>query len=98
MRWWGWGESAEATTLSPATLELVEQALGVSADSGPRRVTLEEVSLPPSSLADDAIERLTSAVGGEHVLTDDESRVRHTRGKSTPDLLRLRGGDASDAP
>src|SRR6202011_5900923 len=39
-----------------------------------------------------------AAVGGEHVLTDDESRVRHTRGKSTPDLLRLRGGDASDAP
>ena len=30
--------------------------------------------------------------------TDHETRVRHTRGKSTPDLLRMRAGDGSDAP
>ncbi|MGH3241757.1 MAG: FAD-binding oxidoreductase, partial [Spirillospora sp.] len=29
---------------------------------------------------------------------DTESRVRHTRGKSTPDLLRIRAGETSDAP
>jgi alkyldihydroxyacetonephosphate synthase len=32
------------------------------------------------------------------VLTDDETRIRRTRGKSTPDLLKMRAGDASDAP
>jgi alkyldihydroxyacetonephosphate synthase len=32
------------------------------------------------------------------VLTDDESRRRRTRGKSTPDLLRARSGDLHDAP
>ena len=32
------------------------------------------------------------------MLADDESRIRHTRGKSTPDLLRLRAGDATAAP
>ena len=37
-------------------------------------------------------------VGAANVLADDESRIRHTRGKSTPDLLRLRSGDASGAP
>ena len=29
---------------------------------------------------------------------DHETRVRHTRGKSTPDLLRMRAGDGADAP
>ncbi len=37
-------------------------------------------------------------VGAEHVLTDDETRRLRTRGKSTPDLLRARAGDLSDAP
>ena len=30
--------------------------------------------------------------------TDDEWRVARTRGKSTPDLLKIRAGDGSDAP
>ena len=34
----------------------------------------------------------------DHVLTDDETRRLRTRGKSTPDLLRQRAGDLSDAP
>jgi alkyldihydroxyacetonephosphate synthase len=41
---------------------------------------------------------LTAVVGPEHALSDRLTRVAHTRGKSTPDLLRLRAGDASDAP
>ena len=32
------------------------------------------------------------------MLTDDETRRLRTRGKSTPDLLRARAGDLSDAP
>ncbi len=41
---------------------------------------------------------LADLVGAEHVLTSDEARVRHTRGKSTPDLMRIRAGDGADAP
>ena len=37
-------------------------------------------------------------VGAEHVLTDDETRRLRTRGKSTPDLLKARAGDLTDAP
>ena len=37
-------------------------------------------------------------VGDEHVLTDHETRLHRTRGKSTPDLLQLRAGDGSDSP
>ena len=44
------------------------------------------------------VAELAGLVGDDNVWTDDESRVRHTRGKSTPDLLKLRAGDASDAP
>ena len=37
-------------------------------------------------------------LGSGAVLDDHDARVRHTRGKSTPDLLRLRSGEASAAP
>ena len=32
------------------------------------------------------------------MLTDDDARRLRTRGKSTPDLLRARAGDLTDAP
>jgi alkyldihydroxyacetonephosphate synthase len=43
---------------------------------------------------------LLAAVGdrADRVRTDAGSRLRHTRGKSTPDLLRMRGGDTRDVP
>jgi alkyldihydroxyacetonephosphate synthase len=41
---------------------------------------------------------LQEFVGEQHLLTDDEARARHLRGKSTPDLLRVRSGDGADAP
>jgi alkyldihydroxyacetonephosphate synthase len=41
---------------------------------------------------------LSAIVGAEPVLLDDHSRLLHTRGKSTTDLLRIRSGDAGDAP
>src|SRR6478752_815996 len=37
-------------------------------------------------------------VGAEHVLTDHETRLHRTRGKSTPDMLKLRAGDGTDSP
>jgi alkyldihydroxyacetonephosphate synthase len=59
---------------------------------------LEAVTLPEPRLAGSVRQALESVIGPEHVLADHESRVRHTRGKSTPDLLRIRAGEASDAP
>jgi alkyldihydroxyacetonephosphate synthase len=78
-------------------LDLVRQALGVSG-SGTPPVELGQVRLPESSLSANVIERLSAVVGTEHFVDDGESRVLHTRGKSTPDLLRLRSGEADDAP
>ena len=47
---------------------------------------------------DELLDALRGVLGAEHVLTDDETRRLRTRGKSTPDLLRARAGDLTDAP
>ncbi len=49
-------------------------------------------------MSDSSHARLNAAVGEGNVLTDEEARLRHTRGRSTLDLLRIRSGEADDAP
>src|SRR5581483_4987597 len=72
-------------------------ALGIR---GPGRLagSLGDVPLPEPRLSPELRQELGSVVGPEHLRDDPESRIRHTRGKSTPDLLRLRLGDATAAP
>jgi alkyldihydroxyacetonephosphate synthase len=90
-----WGDPARATALPDAARGLVELAFPVAdravADDAP-------VSLPPIGLADEVLADFAEVLGDEHVLTDDETRRLRTRGKSTPDLLRARAGDLTDAP
>jgi alkyldihydroxyacetonephosphate synthase len=95
--WYGWGDPAEAVTLPPAILDLLKQGLGVTHPGTPAPA-IEDVGLPEPRLTNAARERLELVVGPRHVATDAEARVRHTRGQSTPDLLRLRNGEADDAP
>jgi alkyldihydroxyacetonephosphate synthase len=96
MLWSGWGDPAEAVRLAPTVLGLIEQALSVKR---PRpAVALEDVRVPPSLLGERVHGRLAAIVGAEHMRADTETRLRHTRGKSTPDLLRIRAGEAEDAP
>lgn len=61
-------------------------------------VAPDHVVLPESALPGDARAAIEGIVGGEHVAVDRHARVQHTRGYSTPDILKLRAGDASDAP
>jgi alkyldihydroxyacetonephosphate synthase len=97
MSWSAWGDPAQAEPLAEERLTLVRTALDAREDGLPR-VALEDVRLPEPVLPDAARRALVEAVGAEHVRDDHEARVRHTRGKSTPDLLRLRAGQADDAP
>ncbi|MFF8095181.1 FAD-binding oxidoreductase [Streptomyces sp. NPDC016675] len=98
MLWNGWGDPARATALPDTVTGLLRELLGVK----PREaaaVPLEEIDVPAPPLDEAARRALEDAVGGPaHVFTDAESRIRHTRGKSTPDLLRMRAGDTADAP
>ena len=88
-----WGDPAAASELPAGARSLVELAFGIgdtpAVPPGP---------VPPTRLPSQVLAGLRSAVGEEHVLLDDETRRRRTRGKSTPDLLRARAGDLDDAP
>ena len=94
MHWSRWGDPAEAGPLPASALALVEAFLGTSETPAvdPSAVRLSE------PLAEELLVGLRELVGDEHVLTDHDTRLHRTRGKSTPDLLRLRSGDGSDSP
>jgi len=98
MLWNGWGDPAKAAPLPGTVTGLLRDLLGVTPRTAPA-LALEDIRLPGPTAGAAALEALARAAGGdEHVLTDAESRIRHTRGKSTPDLLRLRAGDVCDVP
>ncbi|MGI5142221.1 MULTISPECIES: FAD-binding oxidoreductase [unclassified Streptomyces] len=98
MLWSGWGDPARATPLPDTVIGLLRDLLGVKPRSA-EPVALEDITVPESHLAAAARQALAAALGGEeHLRTDAESRIRHTRGKSTPDLLRIREGDMADVP
>jgi alkyldihydroxyacetonephosphate synthase len=97
MLWNGWGDPARAAPVPDAVITMLEQGLGIRAPAAPA-VELDQVSVAPARIPGAAREALEAAVGPDQVHDDDETRVRHTRGKSTPDLLRLRAGEAADAP
>ncbi|MEU6095079.1 FAD-binding oxidoreductase [Streptomyces sp. NPDC047079] len=98
MLWSGWGDPARATPLPDTVIGLLRDMLGVK-PRGAEPVALEEITVPEPTLDPSAHRALLAAVDGEERLrTDAESRIRHTRGKSTPDLLRIRSGDIGDLP
>lgn len=97
MVWWGWGALDAHTPLSPGTAALLAQGFGI--DGPPAAPVGDALPAPAATrLTDVQRSALTSIIGEAHVTTDDVARVRHCRGKSTPDLLRIRGGDVSHAP
>ena len=94
--WARWGDPDLAQPLPDSARGLVDAAFGPLADHS--SVGLDAVRLPEPALPPETLDGLRALVGAEHVHLDHETRVRHTRGKSTPDLLRMRAGDGSDAP
>jgi alkyldihydroxyacetonephosphate synthase len=94
MSWNGWGDPERAERLPESVTELLRELLGVRSEPL-QPVKLAEVE-PPEPRP--SVRVLAEVVGDEHVRTDDETRIRHTRGKSTADLLRIRAGDVRAAP
>jgi alkyldihydroxyacetonephosphate synthase len=88
-----WGDPARAQALPDAARGMVELVFGLA-----DRPAVADPVLAPSTLDPALLDRLAAVVGAEHVRTDDETRRLRTRGKSTPDLLRMRSGDLTDAP
>jgi alkyldihydroxyacetonephosphate synthase len=98
-RWWGWGDPAAATEVPAAADELLGQELELPAGwSGAPAAALDDVRVPEPRLGGDVAARLSSVVGEAGLIIDHDARVRHAGGKSYPDLVRLRAGDAESAP
>jgi alkyldihydroxyacetonephosphate synthase len=98
VRWWGWGEDADAIELPPAAAALLRDELGLRGDERGARVGLAEVVLPPSRLGDAQRRALAAVVGAQAIADDHEARVAHAGGRGYADLVRLRAGDGSAAP
>ena len=94
MHWSRWGDPGQAGPLTESARGLVDAFIG-TADTPAVELAAVRLSEP---LDEALVAELGALVGGDHVLTDHDTRVLRTRGKSTPDLLRLRQGDGSDSP
>src|SRR5688500_2467101 len=90
MRFWGWGVDEHAGDgIPPHAEEMLRRELDLPAGAGAPPVALEDVRLrDPAPLPE---------LPGE-VRDDRETRVLHAAGKSYPDLVRMRTGDAEGAP
>ena len=88
-----WGDPDSVAALPEGARSLVEAVFGPATPAEPVSGTLPAPALPADLLA-----ALADAVGEAYVSTDDDLRRHRTRGKSTPDLLRARAGDLTDAP
>jgi len=94
MHWSRWGDPEQAAPLSESAFGLVDAFIGTS-DTPAVELSAVRLSEP---LADALVAELAAVVGKNNVLTEHETRVLRTRGKSTPDLLKLRSGDGTDSP
>src|SRR5437763_1536805 len=97
LSWSGWGDPAQAAPLPAALRVLLRETLGIRRQTpvpgGLQAVRLEAIRLPAGTRA-----TLAAIVGDEHSRSDHAARVRHALGKSTLDLLALRGGGPLPAP
>ena len=95
--WSGWGDPALAAPLPDAVEAILRQALGIAGHGRPAP-PLEQLELTPVRLPAATAAELSAIVGPDHAREDHEARARHARGKSTVDLLELRGGGPISAP
>ncbi|GAA4414737.1 FAD-binding oxidoreductase [Georgenia halophila] len=100
-KWWGWGVEGVAFSHhdKPNMAPFVRERVGIDLDApGSPPPTFEDIDVPEPRIGADLSATLTSAVGEDHLVTDDLDRVVHTYGKGLPDLVRIRAGDLPRIP
>jgi alkyldihydroxyacetonephosphate synthase len=99
MSWRGWGDPAQAAPLPESLQRLLGGALGIAVGDGrPVPESSSQVRLAPAQLDRRVALELAGIVGADGVHADHEARLRHALGRSTPDLLALRGSEPIAAP
>src|SRR3984893_5893366 len=93
----GWGDPSQAPTLPEAVHALLRDGLGVR-HPGRSPGSIDQLVLPEPSLPSSARDALARAVGDAYLRDDSQTRVRHLRGNSTPDLPQARGVELGGAP
>jgi len=97
--WYGWGDPARARPLGAGALEFLRRTLRLaSIEPVHPPVDLADVRVGPVALDEEVLAELQAITGADHVSIDAVDRILHAGGKSTPDLLRRRSGDALQAP
>lgn len=86
-----WGDPTVVTELPDVARALAGDHASAAVD--PAQIPLAEPRVPRLARA-----ALVGALGDAHVSARHADRIAHTRGYSTPDILALRAGDATDAP
>jgi alkyldihydroxyacetonephosphate synthase len=97
MSWRGWGDPAQAAPLPAPLRQLLRDVLGVG-EARPGPESASHVALAPARLDRRVALELAGIVGADGVHADHETRLRHALGRSTPDLLALRGSGPITAP
>jgi alkyldihydroxyacetonephosphate synthase len=94
MKWWGWGEEQRSFPLSDPERfwSFLRDRLGETSIR-PRLQSLDQIVLPPSRLAPEALAALRRAAGDAPVATDGGERAVHSLGKGYRDLVRIRRGE-----
>jgi alkyldihydroxyacetonephosphate synthase len=99
MSWRGWGDPAQAVPLPESLERLLRGALGIAIGDGrPVPDSISQVRLTPARLERRVALELAGIVGADGVHADHDARLRHALGRSTPDLLALRGPEPITAP
>ncbi|MFW0786634.1 FAD-binding oxidoreductase [Gordonia sp. CPCC 206044] len=84
---------------TPGHLPAAAAALVGTDDGGAHRaIAADDIELARPQVPAAVRASLSEVLGAAHVTDDRSARIAHTRGYSTPDILALRAGDATDAP
>lgn len=83
---WGWEDKMPSAEARQQLGEVLNSVLKITPGACQEAVLLQDVKLRPSTFQSDGVD------------TSDESRIRHTYGRSWPDLMRGFLGDFDSAP
>ena len=100
-KWWGWGIEGRSFHFDdkPKFPGFVMDVIGIDIHKpAPTVREFSSLDVPASRLTPQLKDELTSILGAEFVVTDDEYRVIHAFGKGVRDLVRVRRGDLGRIP